>query len=171
MGNEGGFWQAMAIGAGLNLLKNQSDKARADKMNKAAAVQTAYSPHTGMGPGQMTQAGSGLEAAMGGAAQGAMVGQMGEKAGWWGDAAKDGTAAAAAAAPAAATTTAVPIQATAQNTTGVMAPANPQTMVANTEINKVGNDWFNAMGGNQEAGIAGMYNMPKYNDNAWIAGR
>jgi len=68
------FWIPMAIGAGVGLMKNKSDKERADRMNQAAATQTMYSPHTGMGPGQITQAPSGLEAAMQGAMAGAQMG-------------------------------------------------------------------------------------------------
>lgn len=68
------FWIPMAIGAGVGLMKNKSDKEKADRMNQAAATQTMYSPHTGMGPGQITQAPSGLEAAMQGAMAGASMG-------------------------------------------------------------------------------------------------
>lgn len=75
MKNEGGFWIPMAVGAGVGLLKNQADKERADRMNQAAAVQTAHSPHSGLGAGQMTQAPSGLESAMQGGMAGAQMGQ------------------------------------------------------------------------------------------------
>ena len=78
------FWIPMAIGAGVGLLKNKADKERADRMNQAAATQTMYSPHTGMGPGQITQAPSGLEAAMQGGMAGAQMGMMGQSAGLWG---------------------------------------------------------------------------------------
>ena len=98
MGNEGGFfWIPMAIGAAAGLAKNKSDKERADRMNQAAATQTMYSPHTGMGPGQITQAPSGLEAAMQGGMAGAQMGMAGQSAGLWGQGAGAGAASASAA--------------------------------------------------------------------------
>ena len=73
---------------GENILKNQREQEQAKAHNKAAIAQTKYSALTGAGPGQLTQAPSAFEGALQGAASGAMIGQMGQKAGWWGQGSK-----------------------------------------------------------------------------------
>lgn len=97
MGNNGGFWIPMAIGAGLGLLKNQEDQRQVRRMNKAAAAQTEFSPLTGMGPGQIQSAPSPWEGMLQGGMAGAQFGLAGKQAGLWGN---SGNQASQAAAPA-----------------------------------------------------------------------
>lgn len=70
------FWIPMAIGAGVGLLKNQSEREQTKKMNQAAAAQTEYSALTGMGPGQIQKMKSPWEDMLQGAAAGASFGQQ-----------------------------------------------------------------------------------------------
>lgn len=140
LGNEGGYWQMLA-GAGLGLLKNKADKERADRMNQAAATQTMYSPHTGMGPGQITQAPSGFEAALQGGMAGAQMGMMGKSAGLWGQGSEAASGATSAAASGGGQMSAVPMQAQA------ISPDVANSYVANNQNrNQFGNDWFMGMG-------------------------
>lgn len=69
---------ALALGgAGVGALNARDQRKREQAMNEAAAVQTEWSPWSGMGPGKISMnAPSTLGGAAGGALQGAMFGQQ-----------------------------------------------------------------------------------------------
>ena len=158
LGNEGGFvWIPMAIGAAMGAIKNQGDKKKADDLNKAASVQTMYSPHTGMGRGNLTQAPSGLEAMMQGAAAGAqMGGMMGGGAGAAGGAtsAAGGTGGMSGMSAMSAPSGSLPVSSDVANS----------YVANNASRNTMGNDWFMGMDRQKD------YFSPvgQYNGNTWM---
>ena len=81
--NDGGFvWAPMLAGAAIGALKHQMvDKPKAQAQNRAAAVQTQFSPWTGMGAGKTVDGGSMLGSAMQGGMAGAQLGQAYDKFG------------------------------------------------------------------------------------------
>jgi hypothetical protein len=71
-GNEGGWAWAIPAGmAVLGYMQGEDQKAQARAQNKAAAVQTQFSPWTKMGAGRTVSEGSG---GLGGAIQGGLAG-------------------------------------------------------------------------------------------------
>ncbi len=76
MGCEGGFWPALAIGAGAGLLKHELvDKPQHKRMQEAQAEITRHSPWTGM-QGKTLTPPSAFGSMMQGGMTGAMMGQM-----------------------------------------------------------------------------------------------
>lgn len=70
------MWPALAVGAGLGLLKHQLvDKPQQRAQGRVAAAQTQFSPWTGMGAGQLGPQSSALGSMMQGGMTGAQLSQ------------------------------------------------------------------------------------------------